>query len=237
MTRQLLPLFAGFRLEQGHDTISNVKKCALLRAHRTSTLLQKHLGFGVACQAPAVQICVVTVEPANLLPSFALCFFAWRIWRRTRRNIGRQPLLAKRMILRIVIFSALTLVLGAVSIEQTSLLLGLGGGLLVGVPLALLGLRLTRFEATAEGRFFTPNTYLGVAISLLLAGRIIYRLTLFYSMMHAQHNQADLMNMRSALTMFLFGVVAGYYIAYYTGVFLRSHQLVPFGTRSETMPN
>lgn len=46
--------------------------------------------------------------------------------------------------------------------------LGLGAGLLAG----LAGLRLDRFEATPQGFFRTPNRWLVLGLSLLLAARI-----------------------------------------------------------------
>ena len=48
-------------------------------------------------------------------------------------------------------------------------------GVTLGVALGLLGLRLTRFEITGEGMFYTPSAHLGVALSTLLVGRIVYR--------------------------------------------------------------
>ena len=35
----------------------------------------------------------------------------------------------------------------------------------MGVPLGLIGLRLTSFETTPEGRFYTSHPYIGVTIA------------------------------------------------------------------------
>ena len=51
----------------------------------------------------------------------------------------------------------------------------LAGGLVLGIALGLLGLRLTRFESTPEGLFYVPSAHLGVALSTLLVCRIAYR--------------------------------------------------------------
>lgn len=98
----------------------------------------------------------------------------WGMYRRVRRNIGRQPLQPKRLILRIVIFSLISALFVFIGLEHPKVLLGFGGGVLLGVPLAFVGLRLTRFETTAEGRFYTPNLYIGVGLSLLLVARLAY---------------------------------------------------------------
>lgn len=41
--------------------------------------------------------------------------------------------------------------------------------------LGVYGLRLTRFERTPTGLFYTPNAHLGIALSLLLVLRLGYR--------------------------------------------------------------
>lgn len=46
-------------------------------------------------------------------------------------------------------------------------------GLVVGIVVGLLGTRLDRFEATSKGLFRTPHRWLLLALTLLLAGRIL----------------------------------------------------------------
>jgi hypothetical protein len=58
--------------------------------------------------------------------------FAWSIYRRVRRNIGRQPLHPRRAITSITILSLVSVLIVGVSFHSTNLLLGLGGGLLLG---------------------------------------------------------------------------------------------------------
>jgi hypothetical protein len=99
-------------------------------------------------------------------------------------------------------------------------LIGLGGGLAAGVLLALVGLRLTRFEATPEGRFYTPNPYIGVAISILFVGRLLYRLFMLSTVSEKPMQAPPLM--QSSLSFLVFGLLAGYYMAYYIGVLMRS---------------
>ena len=55
---------------------------------------------------------------------------AWSIYRRVRRNIGRQPLHPRRAITSITILSLVSVLIVSVSFHSTNLLLGLGGGLL-----------------------------------------------------------------------------------------------------------
>jgi MFS family permease len=156
------------------------------------------------------------VVPAVLIGGF----FAWRIFRRLRRNIGRQPLRPRRIITSLVIFSVLSVGLFVVFLQFPRVLLGLGGGLLTGALLGLLGLRLTKFETTEQGHFYTPNTFIGVSLTLLFFGRLIYRFWDFNSGMAQPHGPP---RFQSPLTFLLFGLIAGYYIVYYLGLFVHTH--------------
>src|ERR1700709_1751294 len=83
----------------------------------------------------------------------------WGIYRRVRRNIGRQKLQPRRILFSIVIFSLISALFIALSLQQMHLLLGIGGGLGIGVILGFAGLRLTQFETNEEGHFYRPNTH------------------------------------------------------------------------------
>jgi hypothetical protein len=137
-----------------------------------------------------------------------------------RRNIGRQKLRPRRITVSIVILSVASLVLAGLAWQQTHLLLALGGGLLLGVPLGFIGLRLTRFETTDEGHFYTPNTPIGIALSLLFIGRMAYRFWAVRNIMAAPQSPPPF---QSPLTFFLFGLIAGYYLVFYLGLFVHTH--------------
>jgi hypothetical protein len=159
------------------------------------------------------------MSSAHLVPILLVGLFVWSIYRRVRRNIGRQKLHPRRAITSIIILSAVSVVIVGTSLQSTHLLLGFGGGLVPGALLGLVGLRLTRFETTAEGHFYTPNTHIGVALSLLLVGRIAYRFMVLNSVANAPNHPPP---MQSPLTFFIFGLTAGYYIVYQTGLFIHS---------------
>src|SRR4051812_46904509 len=93
---------------------------------------------------------------------------AWRLYSRVRRMVGRQRLSRIRPWIPVCLFPVLVLLLGLVSRQHPVTLAALAGGVTFGGVLAVYGLRLTRFERTPQGLFYTPNAYLGVALSLLL---------------------------------------------------------------------
>jgi hypothetical protein len=162
---------------------------------------------------------------AQLVPAIVIPLLAWRIYLRVRRTIGRQPLRPTRLITSVVIFSLLTLGIGLMSYSYLPSLEALGGGLLVGLLLALFGLHLTQFEKTPEGTFYTPNTPIGVAVTVLFVGRMGYRMVVLF----IAPPRGDLPPpalFQSPLTLLLFGVTAGYYIAYFAGVLVQGKKPV-----------
>jgi hypothetical protein len=147
---------------------------------------------------------------------------AWIIYRRMRRNFGRQPLRPRRSIVRLVILCIVSLAIIAAGIlVNLKILAGFGGGLLPGILLGFVGLKLTKFETTNEGHFYIPDTRIGVALTILLTGRMLYRY-------YAIHNSALAANhpppMQSPLTYLVIGLTVGYYIVYSIGLLIHAYE-------------
>lgn len=145
---------------------------------------------------------------------------AWSIYRRARRNIGRQKLRPKRVIMRLVLFCVASFFIIIAGLQAPHVLLGFGGGILAGASLGVLGLKLTQFETTEEGHFYTPDTRIGVGLALLLAGRLIYRMFVLSNTSLASGHPPP---MQSPLTFLIIGLTFGYYLVYYIGLFIHTH--------------
>lgn len=165
------------------------------------------------------------MDARALAPALVLPFIAWRVYARVRRNIGEQPLRPTQLVVRAVIFGVITAVLALLAWRNGAALAGLAGGLAAGVPLAWLGLRLTRFETNERGHFYTPNTYIGVALSLLLVARLAYRFVQLFAAAKA-FGAPPPGTLWSPLTLGVFGLLAGYYVAYSIGVVVRGREHV-----------
>jgi hypothetical protein len=152
-----------------------------------------------------------------LLPAGIAALVGWRLYSRFRRLVGRQRWSKVRPWLTVCVFPLLILLLLAGSSAQALAALALVAGVAAGAGLGVIGLRLTRFEQTPGGLFYTPNAHLGIALSLLFIGRIGYRLAQLYVAAGSMQPDAAAFA-RSPLTLIIFGMLAGYYTAYAIGL-------------------
>lgn len=165
------------------------------------------------------------MDPKLITPVLMAALVAWAVVRRLRRSFGRQPVQPTRIWLRIGILTLAGGLIGATSVTRgPEMLEALLAGLACGALLAYVGLRHTRFEVTPQGRFYTPHTYIGLAVTLLFLGRVVYRflhLPNGASGFGADPNAA-VAYQRTPLTVGIFAVLIGYYLLFYAGVLLRT---------------
>ena len=156
------------------------------------------------------------------------------IYRRLRRNFGQQLLRPIRMRVRMAILLTIGCLLTPVALRSTAFISALLAGVAVGVALALWGAARTRFLKIDNQLFYVPHTYTGIAVSLLLVGRLVYRLVLTYDATATQAASRDSANqafaaasmLRSPLTVGLFFVVVSYYVCYYGVVLWKSKRVI-----------
>jgi len=156
-------------------------------------------------------------SPSTITLLALIPLIAWRVYSRFRRMVGRQRLSRIRPWITLTIFPALIVLLCFAAHLHPERLWWLAGGLFLGLLLGVFGLSRTRFEPTPQGLFYTPNVHLGIALSLLFVGRIVYRFVEVYVLEPAVfHGIEDFA--RSTLTLAVFGLLAGYYISYAAGL-------------------
>jgi hypothetical protein len=149
----------------------------------------------------------------------------WGMYRRVHRNVTRQKIIPWRLLMRTTVLSILFVVLLLWPSFDPLMAAAEVAGVIVGVSFALLGLKHTRFEEMPDGHYYKPNPILGVAVSMLFIGRMIYRMIVLYPTFLAAQKSgapitAQMLNAgpRSALTIALIGVVIGYFVIYCLGV-------------------
>lgn len=145
---------------------------------------------------------------------------SWAVYRRVRRSFGRQTIHEGRLWLRIVILTLVTALIVVGSARNPNAVAALLGGLASGIVLGFVGLRHTRFEFTPQGRFYIPHTYLGVAVTTLFVGRLLYRfIGMSYGAQTLPSNPDPFANLqRSPLTLAIFGLLVSYYFVFSLGV-------------------
>jgi NhaP-type Na+/H+ or K+/H+ antiporter len=164
------------------------------------------------------------VDQKLIAPVLIGAFALWLVYRRVLRNIGRQPVNARRMQTRIALLAVIGVLIASGTMHDLELLGALLAGMAGGAALGLLSLRNTKFEVTPESNFYTPHTYIGLIVPALLLSRIANRLLAVYPAAQADGNPFAAYQ-KSPLTLGILGVVVAYYMLYYAGVLSKSKGL------------
>jgi hypothetical protein len=139
----------------------------------------------------------------------------WRIYARVKSRMVRQRSIVSRHYTGLLAFFAMIAV-PAGELADPLALAALAGGLLAGLALGLYGLRVTRFEETEEGYFFTPNARLGTLVAMALVARVLYLGVLIYANKGSSAPTPRFTD--SPLTMLTVGLAAGYFWMYSAGL-------------------
>ena len=161
-----------------------------------------------------------------LVPLLLIALTPVMLIQRYRAGTSRRP--ARRwMVMLAVVSTGLSALFLLISSAFTNIwvtdafgdtALGLAAGCLVGI----IGLLITKWEATPGSLHYTPNRWMVLVITLLIAGRILFG---FYRAGVAAES-----GMSGGEVVTAFGIaeslgagafVIGYYLAYYTGVVWR----------------
>ena len=122
-------------------------------------------------------------SPNPVAPIVIAPLVVWRLYARTRRNFGRQPIQPKRMWTRLGILSLVTLVVATQGAIEPRLAAGWTAGLAGGVVLGTLALKLTRFRRDGQNDCYFPNPWIGMVLTARFIGRLLYRFLVRYPQM------------------------------------------------------
>ncbi len=158
------------------------------------------------------------MTPHTIAPLLIIPVMLFAVYRRVRRNIGAQKLRPRAMKFRIGLLGLALLLLLALATQNLRVAEAVIAGAVLGVALGLFNLRLTKFSTRVDGIYYTPNVFLGVALSVLLLSRLVYRaMVLRQDAMTGPVANSGLPPL-NPLTLSMVGLLAGYYIAYYVGI-------------------
>ncbi len=106
----------------------------------------------------------------------------------------------------------------------------MASGLIVGAIVGWFALRHTEFAATPQGYFYTPHLYIGIAVTALFIGRLLYRMVSVYALISAGPAGAPPATDNNPLTLGIMVLTASYYIVYCTGLLRWLHHAEQSGS-------
>jgi hypothetical protein len=142
------------------------------------------------------------------------------LWQRYR--LGRQR---NRAVPWVVGFNAWAMLLSVLVFFFSSWIAGwwvsaalayAAGGVAAGIVTGLAGLALTRFEHEPRRLYYTPNRWLVLGLTLLVAARIGYGMVRAWQAWNVDAHAAWFAQQGSVLA--VGGLVLGYYLAYWWGL-------------------
>ena len=179
------------------------------------------------------------LTPQVIIPTLLVPLIGYRVYRRLRANFGRQPIQPTRKVVRLIILSLVAAMFLWVAMHSAPALEAAAVGLIAGVVLALIGVHLSRFESDATGSYYTPNSYIGAAVTLLLVGRIVYRMFSMYSTpqgMPPPGTDPFATMTQSPLTLAMIMLTVGYYLMFTAGVLYKSRGITGTSKKESNVP-
>jgi hypothetical protein len=180
------------------------------------------------------------MDPRLVIPYLIAALIVWRLYRRMRRSFGRQRVRDGFLWFRIGFLALLAALAATFSITHEIDMLGpLLAGIACGAALGYFGLRYTKFEVTAEGRFYTPHTYIGLVVTALFVGRVLYRFLEIYNGVIPATTAGEGLAasfQHSPFTLAMFGALVGYYVLYYGGILQRTRSPATLTAKAGATP-
>jgi hypothetical protein len=176
----------------------------------------------------------MSADHLQIWPFLIAALAVLMIYRRLRRSFGRQPVRPARMALRIgiLLLLGISLIPLALRSRETSVLEIAGAA--AGIGLAFWGANRTRYERQDAQLYYVPHTYTGIAVSLLVLGRLVYRFVQVYAMHpitgagaggDTAPGFAPPPAVQGPVTVGLLCVLIGYYVCYYSVVLWKSKHI------------
>ena len=165
------------------------------------------------------------IAPSTLSPILLSAAIGFAYYRRIRRSFGRQPYRPTRAIVRLALLgvACVGLLVIAMTSPVAGMALAIGAGLVAGGALGGIAMMHTRIETAEGGRWYTPNPWIGGALSVLLLARLAWRFG--HGAFSAGSAQAA--QNASPLTLGIAAALVGFYLVNGIALALRMRALAP----------
>jgi len=164
-----------------------------------------------------------------------IAFVLFIVYRRFRRNFGKQRLRPGYLIFRMVLLCVVGVLLLIPTFFSSEFALVTILGLGIGICLALWATNHTRFLKEDSILYYIPHTYAGMVVTALFIGRLAYRVVVLSQSNFAAATADSNPGMRdfggmsgiyhNPLTRAVFFILIGYYVYYYWYVLHESKHL------------
>ena len=171
---------------------------------------------------------MTATHPATLTPLLFAAVIGVVYYRRIRRQFGRQPYQPKRAMARTVLLMLVLCGLLVAAIALPKVGLAIVEGLVLGALLGAAALRYTGIESSDGVRWYTPNPWIGGALSLLLVARLAWR----WGQGAFSQGGAQVAANASPLTMGLMSALVAFYVVNGAGLAWRMRELAVPATGS-----
>ncbi|MET1024442.1 MAG: hypothetical protein ABWX87_09055 [Pseudoxanthomonas sp.] len=158
-----------------------------------------------------------------LAPYLSMAAFAFIYYRRIRRSFGRQQWKPTRAVIRLSVLALAFSALVLASCFLPHVAPGVAVGAVLGAGLGVFSLRHTQSEWTDGSGWYTPNPWIGGALSAVLLGRLAWRWSQGAFSMGASANGQN----ASPLTLGIAAALVVYSLVHVGGLWLRMRRLRP----------
>lgn len=160
----------------------------------------------------------------QLTPVLVTAAIAWAYYRRLRSHFGRQRYRPRRALFRLGVLGLAGVALALAAAFVPDAAWTVVPGAVAGAALGVFALGKTRVDAGDGAAHYTPNPWIGGALSLLLVGRLAWRWS------QGGFAPGAPTQPTSALTLGIAAVLVAYYLAYGIGLRRRVRQAPPVAT-------
>jgi hypothetical protein len=165
------------------------------------------------------------IAPSTLSPLLLTVAVGFAYVRRIRRSFGKQPYHSTRTYVRMALLALACagLLFAAATLPVAGVALAIVVGLVAGGALGAFAVLHTQVEAVDGARWYTPNPWIGGALSLLLVARLAWR----YGSGAFSQGAANAAQNASPLTLGIAATLVAFYLVNGAGIAWRMRALAP----------
>jgi hypothetical protein len=171
--------------------------------------------------------------------TFIIFLVALILFRRVKRSIGFQKYNETTLIVRMVLFSIITLSILAFALVNPMSLIADGIGILAGLILAYIATNHAQFEKREDGLYFKTHIWVEVAVICLFLARFAYRFVIVKDIFQSDESQQDMQvrmhTMQDPVTGSILFAFCTYYIGYFSFVLKEGKKAMK--NNSDSAPN